>query len=67
MAYLTLKQKGRDRAWQWGSPTVLVSDTGPLPPWGSVAREPVTGSLSGWSGPSALTPLTTSVSTACRP
>lgn len=45
MAYLTLKQKGRDRAWQWGSPTVLVSDTGPLPPWGSVAREPVTGSL----------------------
>ena len=30
MAYLTLEQKGRDRAWQWGSPAVLVSDTGPV-------------------------------------
>lgn len=56
MAYLTLRWKGRDKAWWWGSPAALASGTGPLSAWESVARELVIGCLSGWSGPSALRP-----------
>lgn len=56
MAYLTMRQKGRDKAWWWGSPAALASGTGPLSAGGSVAGGLVIGCLSGWSGPSALRP-----------